>query len=209
MGFRRGWVFGLLVSRVVWSPPVRAQCGGTQLCAANADPCTVGTACTITVPAGGLTIDLGARALQITKTPTVQSSGGDLLTINAGSVLVDGGSILAPGSAGFGGSVTINSPGALVFQNRATAGGRRRGTLTAPGAAGSVDLEASSNLTFSGKIKANGTTRDTDGGTITFGAPGNMTVAGGGLDASGGDRGSGGFIDIEVVNGSLVVSAPL
>src|SRR5262249_5060251 len=76
-------------------------------------------------------------------------------------------------------------------------------------AAGFVDLEASSDLTFLGKIKANGTTRDTDGGTITFGAPGNMTVAGGGLDASGGDRGSGGFIDIEVVNGSLVVSAPL
>src|SRR5262249_9234113 len=91
MSLRLGWVFGLLAPLLVWSSPAGAQCGGTQLCAAGAGDCTVSTACTITVPAGGLTIDLGSRKLVLTKTLTVQ--GSDPLTINAGSVLVDGGSI--------------------------------------------------------------------------------------------------------------------
>ena len=40
-----------------------AQCGGTQLCAPGAGDCTVNAACTITLPSGGLTIDLGSRRL--------------------------------------------------------------------------------------------------------------------------------------------------
>jgi hypothetical protein len=199
---RLGWVFGLLVPLLVWSSPAAAQCGGTQLCAAGAGDCTIASSCTIIVPDAGLTIDLGARKLVLSKTLTVQGIG--LLTINAGSVLVDGGSIIDPGVGGVGGNITINSATSVTFQNDAlvdVSGGVTGGT---------VDLEANNgDLDFSGRIKANGTTRDGDGGAVSLGATGNMTVAGGPIDASGGDRASGGFLDFEVVNGSFLMSAPL
>src|SRR5262245_61990682 len=193
MSSRLGWVFGLLAPLLVWSSPAWAQCGGTQLCAAGAGDCTIATSCTITVPAGGLTIDLGARKLVLTKTLTVQ--GSDVLTINAGSVLVDGGSIIAPGASGICGSLSILAATSLTFQNDALV------DVSAGVAGGMVDLEAwKRDLDYSGRIKANGTTRDGDGGGVSASATGNMTVAGGTIDASGGDRAGGGFIDIEVTN---------
>jgi hypothetical protein len=202
MRSRLGWVFGLLVPLLVWSSPAQAQCGGTQLCAPGAGDCTIASTCTITVPAAGLTIDLGARKLVLTKTLTVQGAGP--LTINAGSVLVDGGSIIAPGSDGVGGTIIVNAATSATYQNDALV------DVSGGIAGGNVDLEAlDGDLTFSGRIKANGTTRDGDGGAISLGASGNMTVAGDKIDASGGDHAGGGFIDIEVVSGSLLVTAPL
>src|SRR5262245_27956635 len=202
MSLRLGWVLGLLAPLLVWSSPAGAQCGGTQVCAAGAGDCTIASSCTITVPAGGLTIDLGARKLVLTKTLTVQ--GSDVLTINAGSVLVDGGSIIAPGASGIGGSLSILAATSMTFQNDALV------DVSAGVAGGVVDLEAlNGDLDYSGRIKANGTTRDGDGGGVSASATGNMTVAGGTVDASGGDRAGGGFIDIEVTNGSLVVSSTL
>ncbi|HKA29714.1 MAG TPA: hypothetical protein VKH82_10080 [Candidatus Binatia bacterium] len=202
MSSRLGWVFGLLVPLLVWSSPAGAQCGGTQLCAAGAGDCTIASSCTITVPAGGLTIDLGARKLVLTKTLTVQ--GAAVLTINAGSLLVDGGSIIAPGASGIGGSLSILAATSMTFQNDALV------DVSAGVAGGIVDLEAlNGDLNYSGRIKANGTTRDGDGGAVSLSATGNMTVAGGTVDASGGDRAGGGFIDIEVTNGSLLVSSTL
>jgi len=199
---RLEWVFGLLVPLLVWASPADAQCGGTQLCAAGVGDCTIASSCTITVPAGGLTIDLGARKLVLSKTLTVQGIG--LFTINAGSVLVDGGSIVAPGQDNIGGNITINSATSITFQNDALVD--VSGAITG----GVIDFEANNgDLNFSGRIKANGTTRDGDGGAVSLGATGNMTVAGGPIDASGGDRAGGGFLDFEVVNGSFVLSAPL
>jgi hypothetical protein len=194
-------VFGLLVPLLVWSSPARAQCGGTQLCAPGGD-CIIASSCTITIPAGGLTIDLGARKLVLSKTLTVQGVG--LLTINAGSVLVDGGSIIAPGTGGVGGNLTINSATSITFQNDALID--VSGGLTG----GVIDLEAlNGDLSYSGRIKANGTTRDGDGGAVSLGATGNMTVAGGPIDAWGGYRRGGGFLDFEVVTGAFLMSAPL
>ena len=202
MSSRLGWVFGLLAPLLVWASPAAAQCGGTQLCAAGAGDCTIAASCTITVPAGGLTIDLGARKLVLSKTLTVQ--GADVLTINAGSVLVDGGSIVAPGSNGIGGNITIDAATSMTFQNDALV------DVSGGVSGGIVDLEAlGGDLSFSGRIKANATTRDGDGGAVTLNATGNMNLAGGPIDVSGGDRAGGGFLDAEVVNGSLVVSAPL
>src|SRR5262245_6626132 len=202
MTSRPGWVFGLLAPLLVWSSPVGAQCGGTQLCAAGAGDCTIASSCTITVSGGGLTIDLGARKLVLTKTLTVQ--GADVLTINAGSVLVDGGSIIAPGANGIGGNLSILAATSMTFQNDALV------DVSAGVAGGIVDLEAlNGDLNYSGRIKANGTTRGGDGGAVSLSATANMTVAGGTVDASGGDRAGGGFIDFEVVSGSLLVSAPM
>ena len=199
---RLGWVFGLLVPFLVWSSPAAAQCGGTQLCAAGVGDCTIASSCTITVPAGGLTIDLGARKLVLSKTLTVQGIG--LFTINAGSVLVDGGSIIAPGQDDVGGNITINSATSITFQNNALV------DVSGGVTGGVIDFEANNgDLNFSGRIKANGTTRDGDGGAVSLFATGNMTVAGGPIDASGGDRAGGGFLDFEVLNGSFLMSASL
>jgi hypothetical protein len=61
----------VLLGSITWSPAALAQCGGTQLCAPGAGDCTVSADCTITVPAAGLSIDLGARKLVITKILTI------------------------------------------------------------------------------------------------------------------------------------------
>src|SRR5262245_38085032 len=202
MSFRLPAVLGLLLPLLMWSSPARAQCGGTQLCAAGAGDCLVNTACTITVPAGGLQIALGARRLVITSTLTVQ--GADLLEITAGEVLIDGGSIVAPGVGGTGGSVTIDSATSFTVQNNGLM------DVSAGVSGGNLDLEAlGGDFTFSGRIKANGTTRDGFGGSVTLLGSENTSVAGGMIDVSGGDRGAGGVLDIEAISGSLTVSVPL
>src|SRR5262245_57851350 len=189
MGFRLAAVLGLLVPLIAWSSPAYAQCGGTQLCAPGPGDCRVDASCTITAPAGGL-IALGARRLVITKTLTVQ--GVDPLTITAGEVLIDGGSIVAPGAGGIGGSVTIDSATSFVVQNDGLA------DVSAGISGGVIDFEAlNGELTFSGRVKANATTRDGDGGTVSLIGSGNTSVGGGMIDVSGGDRASGGFLDIE------------
>ena len=91
-----------LLGSIGWSVPAFAQCGGggNQLCAPNADPCTVSADCTITVPDTGLSIDLGNRRFVLTKNLTVAGPAGAGLTINAVSFLltVNGGSITLPGA---------------------------------------------------------------------------------------------------------------
>src|SRR5262249_44109139 len=146
MGFRLPAVLGLLLPLLAWSSPARAQCGGTQLCAAGAGDCRVDASCTITVPTGGLQIALGARRLVITKPLTVQ--GADPLIITAGEVLIDGGAIVAPGAGGIGGNVTIDSATSFVVQND--------GLVDVSGGIGGgiLDLEAlGGDFTFSGRIK--------------------------------------------------------
>ena len=75
-----------------------AQCGGTQLCSAGTGDCTVSAPCTITLPATGLTIDLGSRRLVITRPLTVNGPAGAGLTVKAGDFLLDGTDIVLPGS---------------------------------------------------------------------------------------------------------------
>src|SRR5262249_56713678 len=107
--------------------PAAAQCGvgsPPQLCAAGAGDCAITAAdCTITLPAGGLVINLGARRLVLTKNLKVNGPPGASLTVNAGDVLMTGGSIVAPGAAdlsGFvtAGNVTILSATNLTVPNR-------------------------------------------------------------------------------------------
>ena len=62
---------GLLVAM---AGSAAAQCGGTQLCAAGAGDCAVNAPCTITLPPGGLTIDLGSRRLVVTRSAHGQRS---------------------------------------------------------------------------------------------------------------------------------------
>src|SRR5262249_9525368 len=179
---RAALVLGLLGS-VAWSVPARAQCGGTQLCAAGLGDCTVAANCTITVPAAGLTADLGARKLAITKTLTVSGPGVSNLTITAGSRLLGGAAgdtIAFPGDVNTAGQEKINVNGDATMKNNGLI------DVSAGVAPGSVDVEAlGGNMSFSGRIKANAMTRAGDGGDITLYGLGNLTASGM-LDASAG-----------------------
>jgi hypothetical protein len=153
MSLRVALVVALLGS-TLWSAPARAQCGGTQLCAPGAGDCTVSADCTITVPAAGLNIDLGARRLVITKTLTISGPMSADLFVHAGNVLIDGGTIVAPGATSVAGGVTISSDTDVTLKNDALI------DVSAGVSAGQVELDANGgNLSFSGRINANGTTR--------------------------------------------------
>src|SRR5262249_59083648 len=84
--------------------PAAAQCGvgsPPQLCAAGAGDCAITSAdCTITLPAGGLVINLGARRLVLTKNLKVNGPPGPSLTLNAGAGPMTRASLVAPAAAG-------------------------------------------------------------------------------------------------------------
>ena len=193
---------GLLVAM---TGSAAAQCGGTQLCAAGAGDCTVNAACTITLPSGGLTIDLGSRRLVVTRTLTVNGPAGGSLVIKAGDVLIDGGTIILPGANGVAGVLSIMSATNLTVRNSGVF------DVNGSDSAGVVDLEAlGGDLNFNGRIRANGiATRMGYGGEIDLYAKGSMTVDGSGLDVSGGDLGGAGFLTLEAETGSMNVTSPL
>ena len=193
-----------LLGGIVWSVPARAQCGGTRLCAPGTGDCTVAASCTITVPAGGLVIDLGARRLVITKTLTVAGPAGAGLTITAGNVLIDGGTIVAPGSDGMAGGITILSASDVTVRNRALV------DVKARSAAGAIHLEAlGGSVTFGGAINASGTSLTGNGGYVLLSALDSVTVDATVLDVSGGDQAFGGSIRLQAQTGSTVVRARL
>jgi hypothetical protein len=191
-----------LLAGVGWSAPALAQCGGTQLCAPGAGDCTIAADCTITVPPAGLQIDLGSRKLVITKMLTFAGGEVSNVVINAGSFLLDGGTILSAGANQIGGNVTINLQADATIQNNGLI------DVSAGLAAGTVDIEAlGGDMNFNGRIKANATTRAGDGGNITLFGLNNLTATGM-LDVSAGDMGLGGEIDLTAQNDAMVVNAP-
>jgi cysteine-rich repeat protein len=194
----------VLLGSITWSAPARAQCGGTQLCAPGAGDCTIAANCTITVPAAGLNIDLGTRRLVLTKTLTISGPASAGLFINAGNVLIDGGTIVAPGALDVAGGITIISATDVTVKNSALI------DVSAGVSGGEVDLEATAgNLSFDGRIKANGTTRAGDGGDVNLFAGGTLTVTGGTIDTSSGDMAFGGTISLQSLNGATSVIVPL
>ena len=194
----------ILLGSITWSAPARAQCGGTQLCNPGAGDCTIAADCTLTVPAAGLNIDLGTRRLVLTKTLTISGPASAGLFINAGNVLIDGGTIVAPGALDVAGGITIISDTDVTVKNDALI------DVSAGVSGGEVDLEATAgNLTFNGRIKANGTTRAGDGGDVNLFAGGLLSFSGGTIDASSGDMAFGGTISLQSLNGSTTVTVPL
>jgi cysteine-rich repeat protein len=195
-----------LLAGLGWSAPALAQCGGTQLCPGGnlpgAGTCTIANSCTITVPPAGLQIDLGSRKLVVKGTLTFAGGESSNVVINAGSFLLDGGTIVSPGADQIGGNVTINLETDATVQNNGLI------DVSAGLEPGSVDIEAlGGDINFNGRIKANGTTRAADGGFITLFGLNNLTASGM-LDASAGDMGEGGEIDLTAQNGAMVVNAP-
>jgi len=199
---RHALVVVALLAGVGWSAPALAQCGGTQLCPDAAGDCTIANSCTITVPAAGLQFDLGARKLVVKGTLTFAGPESSSVVINAGSFLLDGGAILSPGANQIAGNITINLQTDATVQNNGLI------DVSAGISPGSVDIEAiGGTMNFNGRIKANATTRAGDGGTITLFALNDLTATGT-LDASAGDMGLGGEIDLTAQTGAMVVNAP-
>src|SRR5262245_59355533 len=144
---------------IAGASPAAAQCGGASLCAPGAGDCTISADCTITVPAGGLTIDLGNRRLVLTSNLKIAGPAGAGLTINAHGVLLSGGSITAFGADNIAGTITILSATNFSVQNNTLI------DVSAAVSAGIVGLEAlAGDMNFAGRIKENGTTRASFGG---------------------------------------------
>src|SRR5262249_50975436 len=171
----------------------------------GAGDCTVSADCTITVPAGGLLIDLGNRRMVLTANLKIAGPPGAGLTITTRDVLLNGGALPAPRDRLPAGAITIPSPAHLAVQNNTLI------DVSAAVSAGIVDFEAlAGDMSFAGRIKANGTTRPSFGGDVTLSASGNSNVSSGtSLDVSGGDMGVGGSISIDAFAGSLMAAIPL
>ena len=119
-------------------------------------------------------------------------------------MLIDGGTIVAPGALDVAGGITIISDTDVTVKNDALI------DVSAGVSGGEVDLEATAgNLTFNGRIKANGTTRAGDGGDVNLFAGGLLSFSGGTIDASSGDMAFGGTISLQSLNGSTTVTVPL
>ncbi|MCW5889756.1 MAG: hypothetical protein KIT14_04315 [bacterium] len=215
IGALRALVLSIVVVCVAFADPARAQCGGQQLCAANANPCVVSGSCALT---SGARFDLGGRDLTF--------SAGARVTI--------------PGTTPVG--IAITNVHDVVFQNDAritaaefddsspgfayrrgqeidvTASGRidmhPAARIEAPGsheggdielragtyiALGIINVRASNGLGFGGQVSALAET-------------GSLTVAGG-IDARGGNQvndsgeGSGGGVAFLAAGGVTVAAA--
>src|SRR5262249_60824106 len=122
--------------------------------------------------------------------------------INAGSFLLNGGTILSAGANKIGGNVTINLQTDATIQNSGLI------DVSAGLAAGTVDIEAlGGDMNFNGRIKANATTRAGDGGNITLFGLSNLTAIGM-LDVSAGGLGLGGQVDLTGQQGAMVGNRP-
>src|SRR5262249_46577128 len=150
----------------------------------------------------GVQFELGARQLVIAKMLAFAGGESSNVVINAGSFLLNGGTILSAGANQLAGNITINLQAEATIQNNGLI------DVSAGIAPGSVDIEAlGGDMNFNGRIKANATTRAGDGRFITLFGLNNLTATGT-LDVSAGDMGLGGEIDLTAQNGAMVVNAP-
>lgn len=173
-----------------------------QLCAGDANPCVIGA--DTNVP-GGTTLDIGNRDLVIAAgktlsalaagrcsisqaacTLTAQCPDGQFcrpsqLTIIANDItLQDGAKILSGALNGIAQDVVVQASGAFTMNANSR-------IESAAGSAGSINVTAAS-VSMNGLLRAQATDRDGDGGDVTVDAAGNLSIGGGGIQASAGDR---------------------
>jgi len=178
--------------------PARATVAA-DLCSLVADPCVI-TADVVLTPDS--TIDLGSRALDVKNRASLAVTSGTL-TILARSVHVEvGGSILGKGDPN-GAVVTINTIQDITIDGNTTSQGRI--DVSAPNAAGEIDLTAGTTITVGGGLlTAKASTPPGSGGTINVTAGSDVTISGL-VDVSSGDQGSGGSVTI-TAGGALTVN---
>lgn len=178
---------------VVFAATVARATVADDICAPAADPCVVNAAVTV---APGSIIDVGARGFQLGAQGRLTVSG--VVTVQAGGIrLLPGARVLGQGGD-FGATLTLRSAGALSLEVAGSA--RSRIDVSAALAAGTVILEAGTNVDLDGDVAANGTSQDGSGGGISVTAGGAITVDGF-LEVKGGGAADGGFIALVAGDG--------
>ncbi len=192
-----------------------------DLCTANADPCTVSSARTVTP---GSILDFGTRQLDVTSTGSITVPSGQL-TILAGSVRLEShGKLLGGDTQGNGANIKIVTSGDVRVETGAS--GDAVIDVSASANPGEIDITAAGAVFVLGQIDSDGTTTQGYGGTINVSADGNLTASGlvsarGGTLGLGGeifmqaggsasvpgnvraDGGDGGDIEIDALNGDV------
>lgn len=170
-----------------------------DLCAPNADPCSVATRVTVT---DGSVLAFGTRALVI-ETEGALDVGSGMMTITAGSLTVLGGAALqANGRGEAGGRISVSAD-TIIIAGTISADGTDGGTVALaathnlvsagpisangmPGVGGAVDLMGET-VSIAGDVRATGL-GDSLGGCVTVGADGNVDLVGS-VRVTGGDGG--------------------
>lgn len=177
-----------------------------QLCPPDADPCVV--ASTVVVP-NGSTIDLGTRDLVVRSTGRIVVEGKQGAVLLAGSFRMDpGAQIEARGDRREGeGSFVVQTSRSIIIASQGSrvaridvSGGRIGGVLL---------LSAGGSIRVDGSLRATGETRDGLGGGIFLEADGSIDISGAGLVATGGNRGSGGDVDVQSYTDGVTLDAPV
>jgi hypothetical protein len=180
---------------------------GTQLCTDGAGDCTISDDCTVQ---SGLTLDLQGRRLVVAASKTLTIADAGQLTVKAnGIVLQAGAKIVAPG----------DNTGAQIVILTSTAdfslGDGSLIDVSSNAGGGSLELDAPAGVfTSTGSIRANsGTSRDSDGGSVTIEALNDVSIGGAvqtAIDVTGGDRdGGGGFVTVISDAGKVTIAAPI
>src|SRR5262245_5396922 len=203
----------LLLPLLLGSTGSAASCTGADpavcpLGVVSGNDCRITTDCTIDSSAPTWAIlQFGTRRLVVGNGAKVTVLGDGILDITAAAVLLEPSARIIALGAGFGqqrvnlsadGDVTLQAGSVIDVSSSA-------GTLQAVGFGGSITVTADS-ATIAGALRADGSGRDTYGGTIDVETTGNLSVAG--LDVSGGDRAGGGDITL-VSNATITASAAI
>ncbi|MBY0276222.1 hypothetical protein K2Z84_12825 [Candidatus Binatia bacterium] len=175
------------------------MCSATDLCAANANPCSIGGTKDV---GDGCVLDFGAR--DVVLTGALQSAGaGGSFTVRAGTLTLSAGKIRSIGPSGVaGGTVTVEVAGALVLSGSGP-------TIDASGAAngGVVSVTAGSIDVRAGSVAADGTGSGACGGAIALKATGGPLSLAAPVHATGNLLCAGGFLDL--AGNDVIVSTTL
>jgi hypothetical protein len=161
-------------------------------------------ACSITktfdVP-DGCTLDFGTRALTLAANGQLNINSGVVHLLGGSLVIVPGGYINGRGDAAapndVGGKIFIQVTGAVTIQKAGLTNGRI--DVSGNTSAGTIDIDAGSAISITGRLNADNLLATGSGGTILMVADGNLTtLTGSVLSATGGLSGpSGGTFDFQ------------
>ncbi len=180
---------------------------GTKLCADGAGDCTISVDCSVQ---SGLILDLGSRKLVVAASKTLTILDQGVLFVTANGVVLQPGAKIVAGGDGTGTQVVV-----LTSSTDLTLADGSLIDVSSAAGGGNVELYANAGAAnVTGVIRGNhGTGRDSDGGTVTIEASGDVSIAGASqaaIDVTGGDRdGGGGIVTVVSDNGKVTIAAPI
>ncbi len=169
-------------------------------------PCTLDRDDYVLTP--GCVLDFGAHPVVLTGKLSI---GSGTATIKAASFTIPS-SGLIDGVANPGGMITIQTTGdftAVGVVQGSSQSINMSGSAIGSGDGGEIVIEAGGNVSITGRLRAEGSKRDSSGGDITIRAAGNLTADSPALlSAFGGSEGTGGTVDA-VIGGAATINVPI